>query len=151
MKVAIVLASPLPVPSVKGGAIETLVTNLIDQNEVFKELDLYIFSIFDHEAIIESRKYKFTHFNWIRYSLRNKVINLITRSYSRITGATVPHYGILQTIKKLKRGDFDYVVVEGSIQMLAAISQRFNNSRIYFHLHSATLFANPEVYNFCRK
>lgn len=151
MKVAIVLASPLPVPAVKGGAIETLVTNLINQNEVHKELKLSIFSSFDHEALAASREYKYTHFVWIRYNILNKAVNLVTRSYSKITGISIPHFGILKTIQKLKRGDYDYIVVEGSISLLASISKKYDTSTIFFHLHSTTLFANPEVYNSCKK
>ncbi len=151
MKVAIVLGSRLPVPSVMGGAIETLVTNLIDQNEIFREMDLTVISSRQRVAVAEARKYSATDFIWIRYTLLNKVINLITRTYAKVTGVFIPHFGILQTINKLRRKHYDYIVVEGSIQMLSAIVKRFDNARVYFHLHSATLFSNPDVYKSCSK
>ncbi|MFZ2340683.1 MAG: glycosyltransferase family 4 protein, partial [Bacteroidales bacterium] len=96
-------------------------------------------------------KYSATNFIWIRYTLINKVINLITRTYTKVTGVFIPHFGILQTIRKLGRKHYDYIVVEGSIQMLSAIAERFDNARVYFHLHSATLFSNPDVYKSCSK
>ena len=151
MKVAIVLGSRLPVPSVKGGAIETLVTNLIDQNEVFREMDLTVISSHHRMAVSEARKYSAADFVWIRYTFLNKVINLITRTYTKATGVFIPHFGILQTIRKLRGRQYDFIVIEGSIQMLSAIAGRFDNSRVFFHLHSATLFSDPGVYNSCSK
>jgi len=151
MKVAVVLGSQLPVPAVKGGAIETLVTNLVDQNEICKEMELTIISSYDSQAAEEAVKYRSTKFRWIKYTVFNKIINLFTRIYARISGTVIPHLGILQTIHILRTGRYDYIVVEGSIQMLSAISGKFDPSKILFHLHSATLFAKPEVFSLCKK
>ena len=151
MKIAVVLGSQLPVPSIKGGAIETLVTILVDQNEIFKELELTIISSYDRQAVDEAAKYHSTQFRWVKYTVINKIINLITRLYAKITGTIIPHHGILQTIRFLKIGKYDYIVVEGSIQMLSAISGRFDSSRILFHLHTATLFSKPKLFSLCKK
>ena len=40
MKIAIICSSGLPVPAVKGGAIETLVEIICKENEVYKKLDI---------------------------------------------------------------------------------------------------------------
>lgn len=151
MKIAIVLPSLLPVPSVKGGAIETLVTGLIDQNEMQRKLQITLFSPFDKEAATESKKYKFTRFIWIRYNLFNKVVNFLLRYVAGIFGYPFPHFGIIQVIYYLKKHKFEYIIIEGSKQMLAPISSALTPSIVYFHLHSATLFSCPEVYNQCRK
>ena len=40
LKVCIILPKGLPVPNVKGGAIETLVTDIINQNEVERKMNI---------------------------------------------------------------------------------------------------------------
>ena len=43
MKIAIICSSGLPVPAVKGGAIETLVEIICKENEVYKKLEAYFY------------------------------------------------------------------------------------------------------------
>ena len=43
-KIALVLPEVYPVPAVKGGAIEELVTILIEQNEIEKRVEFVVFS-----------------------------------------------------------------------------------------------------------
>ena len=40
----------LPVPATQGGAIETLMTSIVNQNELYKELDLTVVTTFDDES-----------------------------------------------------------------------------------------------------
>ena len=42
MKVLIVSPSMLPVPAVKGGAVEALIESLIKQNEQYKKIELTV-------------------------------------------------------------------------------------------------------------
>ena len=58
LRVCLILPKGLPVPNTKGGAIESLVTDLINQNEIEKKLDITVYSIYDEKAYIESKKYK---------------------------------------------------------------------------------------------
>ena len=53
----LIITGGLPVPAVKGGAIQTLVENLIEINEHEHELDLYVTSVFDENAYCKSKKY----------------------------------------------------------------------------------------------
>jgi glycosyltransferase involved in cell wall biosynthesis len=151
MKLAIIVPSQLPVPSVKGGAIETLVTGLINKNEEKRLLDITIFSTYNKEAVFESKKYLYTCFIWIRYNLFNKIINIATHYYSKISRKPIPHFGVLQIIYHLKKFQFDLVVIEGNEQVIIPLYKVVGKSKILFHLHSATLFSTPEVFNFCKK
>lgn len=151
MRIAIIAPSTiLPVPSVKGGAIETLITGFIDVNEEKKILDITLFSPYHKDAVISSLKYSHVHFVWIRYNLINKAINGISRIYSLIFRQKIPHCGILQIISKLRKGNFDKVIIEGDDQLLLPVSKVVEKERLYFHLH-ARLFSVPEAYNTCRK
>lgn len=55
-KIAIVTVGLFPVPATQGGAVETLVTSLIKQNEIDKKAEFSVYSIFDKVAQEESKK-----------------------------------------------------------------------------------------------
>jgi len=151
MKIAIIVPSHLPVPCVKGGAVETLVTGLLNQNENERLINITIFSAYYKEAFLESKKYVYTSFIWIKYNLLNKIINLATRCYSYLSGKQIPHFGIFQIIWHLKRNQFDWIVIEGNEQVIIPVYKITDKSRVLFHLHSAALFSTPEVFNYCNK
>ena len=80
MKIAIICSSGLPVPAVKGGAIETLVEIICKENEVYKKLDIDVYSIYDEEAIVESKKYEKSNFIYLcknknYMKIRNKLVS----------------------------------------------------------------------------
>ena len=57
MKIAIIGPQGLPVPAVKGGAIETLIDVITKENENKKTLNIDIYTVFDKDALKESHKY----------------------------------------------------------------------------------------------
>ena len=68
-KIAIVAPGVFPVPATIGGAIEQSLNLLIDQNEIFKKLEITIISTYESKAYGLSGKYKFTKFLWIHRGL----------------------------------------------------------------------------------
>lgn len=151
MRIAIITPSMLPVPSVKGGAVETLIDYIINVNEVEKRLSITIFSTFDKDALIASKKYKHTKFVWLKYGLWSKVVNLFMRKvYCRITLSDFRHYNLLKTARILKRENFDKVIIEGAESQIAAISKVVPKSKLYFHLHAKPLDHNDD-YIKCNK
>ena len=49
-KICIISAGALPVPAVLGGAIETIINNIIDENEKDKKLEITIVSKYNKQA-----------------------------------------------------------------------------------------------------
>ena len=49
-KIALVLPEVYPVPAVLGGAVEELVTILIEQNEIEQKAEFIVFSMADEKA-----------------------------------------------------------------------------------------------------
>ena len=85
--VCIIIPRGLPVPAVKGGAIETLMGMLADENEEKEKLKLTIISTYDENAKELSVKYKNTKFIYIRknlsyllLSITNKIRNVIYKN-----------------------------------------------------------------------
>ena len=49
-RICLIAPGLLPVPATQGGAIETLMTSIVNQNELYKELDLTVVTTFDDES-----------------------------------------------------------------------------------------------------
>ena len=65
MKVFLVPPPELPVPAVKGGAVETLLEHLIFENEKQGKLELYCASIPDPEAQAKTAHLRHTKMIWL--------------------------------------------------------------------------------------
>ena len=62
MKICFIAPKNFPVPALKGGAVETLITDFIDENEKSKKVDVDVITIYDKEAFAQSKKYCNTNF-----------------------------------------------------------------------------------------
>ena len=67
-KICFITQCSLPIPTVKGGAVETLVEYLLDENEIDKNFEFTVYSIADKEADKISKKYKYTTIKYIEKS-----------------------------------------------------------------------------------
>ena len=52
-KVLLITPGMFPVPAVSGGAVETLITNLLDVNEKQKKVSFILTSVFDKKAAVK--------------------------------------------------------------------------------------------------
>ena len=79
MKKKILIVSPmaLPVPDVMGGAIERLITMLIEENEKEQLCDLCVISSYNEEAARLSSSYKHCDVRYIKPS--GRLINYLCR------------------------------------------------------------------------
>lgn len=62
MRVAIVTNGLFPIPAVKGGGAETLIQNLLDQNEIYHKADFIVYSVYEEEAQHKSIGYNHSEF-----------------------------------------------------------------------------------------
>lgn len=120
-KICMITPNFLPVPSVKGGAVETLVTNLIEQNEIGKKLDITVYSIYDSQAESKAKEYEYTKIKYIKV----KANNILERWKSKITGNGVlskvlkkalrinEYYYAYKIEKKIQPELYDSIVIEG--------------------------------------
>ena len=69
-KILIIPQQFYPIPAVKGGAVETLLTNLIDCNEIYHRAYLYIVSKHDEEA--SKHKYQYTKIIYVKNTFVKK-------------------------------------------------------------------------------
>lgn len=120
-KIIIVNNGTLPLPAVKGGAVETLIDLLVDENEKKGCFHFDVYSILDDKAISASRKYKYSTFHFVKtIGLKFKVKRLVTRFlnalYNRTGGYfhSYPlHCQIARDVQKFP-GEFSAILLEGS-------------------------------------
>ncbi len=124
-----------PVPAVKGGAVETLVTNLLDENEANHMLDMVVFSFSDDEAIVKSRDYSHSQFFFINKSIVAKVANRVVQKSMKLFGKNGSLYYCLLR-KKIAKANLDGLVLEASTGYAQRLYHDFPNLPLYFHVHN---------------
>lgn len=149
-KIAVVTTGYFPVPATRGGAVEALVENLIDENEEEKKLMFHIFSSYDKKAVEFSKKYKNTTFSFIKtpkiIQLLDLMIYFICTKILRKSKGMSYRY-ILQRLHfidkvsvALKKNDYDKVVLENHATLFMTLKKRKNYlkyaGRYYYHLHN---------------
>lgn len=146
MRIKICIIAPLflPVPNVKGGAVETLITNLVENNEKNKKIDLTVVSIYDEKAFNIAKEYKHTKFIYIKKGIVGNIINFIKRAFRKITknNKIIPYY-YKKIFRILQKNDkFDYIIAEGSADRCFRYLLKNNiyiKEQLIAHIHSHSL------------
>ena len=142
-KPRILLVPPpeLPVPAVQGGAVETLVTHLIRENERRGCLDLLCASIPDPAAAEQAKALRHTRMLYVarpRGARRYWPLVFIERCFG-IAAPYDPWYQKVQLSLALELPPPDLIVAEGgTLTQCSAISRMFGRGRCLAHLHGQT-------------
>lgn len=155
------------VPAIHGGAVETLLTMLIEENEKHCLCNLIIFATYDKQAAIFSTKYKFTKFIFIRSNYIRRLLYKLLRSFYKFSGkhhTGVSNDFVYQTRKcvylREKVGEkFDCFLVEEGFLFsgIKAFVDLFGDRVVYHsHLHEVPVYGSiwPNVISiseFCRR
>lgn len=134
-KVCFITPNLLPVPNVKGGAIESIMTNIINEQEKNNKLDITVVSIFDQKALVESKKYSKTRFIYIKKNLIYIFHSIYYRIVNKLLNKNYNTYNHL-VLKKIKNMKFDYVVAEGGhYESYNEFLKYFKKKQLVLHLH----------------
>ncbi|WP_094637700.1 glycosyltransferase family 4 protein [Bifidobacterium eulemuris] len=142
-RVCLITPGTLPVPATRGGAIETLVTLLMDVNENSHLIDLTVVSIFEPEAEKSASKYRFSKIVFIRNN--NPIMAKLYRFLKRFLAKCIPSREwitdmyVSSVFRFLKRSKFDHIVFEGGNCKGYDAFRMIQDSEIIYHLHF-----NPE-------
>lgn len=116
MKIALVTANTRPVPATCGGATQTMLTHLLDVNEVKKKHRFFVYSAYEVEAEEKSHDYQSSVF---RYYHRSKIDFLSVLPYRIMRKVTFGRTYIKTNfvrwcVKKIKEDQPDVVLIEGN-------------------------------------
>lgn len=151
MRILVITGGSLPVPAVRGGAIETRVNYLIDENEKNGLWDLEVVSCCNEQAEEKSGEYKNTIFHylenrpeWVRRSeLWNRIVKKLIKDET-IRAKLFYHpflYKILEILKK--RDDFDAVILENKPEWALKL-KKVSKAPLFLHLGNDHLNASTK-------
>ena len=128
----------LPVPAAKGGAVETLITNLADENERYQELEITVYGIYDKQAETLAKRYKHTHFAFIKQTWWDKICTFIYKVIRRLTGKSCNFLASME--KKAWRAiaakQFDQIIFEGGkVHYATRYLAYYRKEQIFYHQH----------------
>lgn len=138
MKIAILTSGTLPVPAVKGGAVENLTDFYLEYNEERKLHDMTVYSVYDPKVsespLLGGEK---THFHYVRdRALGYRVRRYLFRYSCRSAGHN--HYTafFLQEIAAhVRRQKYDCIIVENRPAFILPLS-KVTDARLVLHLHN---------------
>lgn len=157
-KVCIIIADSnggYPVPAVRGGAVSSLVEELVQQNDQKQLIDMQVITVYDAEAKKLSENYSNIGFTFIRSP---RFIEGLDKLLFTFVGAVLKKekaasyksifsllFFIAKTSKILKKKKFDKVVLENNIPMAWAIRRSHYQGKYYYHFHNV-----PRINAKCR-
>ena len=148
-KICMVTSGYIPVPAIKGGAIEQLVQLLIDKNESDRLFDFTVITC-DIEDESVHKRYCSTKFIYIKHSKYSKIIKKIRRGLKKIIKYDcwmLDRYNRMVSDYLKKNGaEFKYIVDEGCVdfQVFKSVAKICGREKIVIHLH-AEIFSNPLI------
>lgn len=136
IRVCLVSPGLLPVPATQGGAIETLMTTLMRQNERFHRMDLTVISPDEPKARALAEEYRSTHVVFLQSpGLPYKVANRVRNLWNRKKRSRVSAYYAKALVEIKKAGPFDAVVIEGGPCDAMAPYEDYCGDALMYHLH----------------
>lgn len=150
-KIAIIAPTNLPIPATKGGAVETGIQQVIDENEKKKRVHIDIFSYYEKVAEEISKNYKATTFYYYRENKirqlecwTRKCLNYIFRKL-RIKLKINPRKGYSNYIEnKIKKENYEAILIKNAVDLVIPI-HKVTDDRICLQLHND--FLNQNIYN----
>ena len=155
--IAIISPAILPVPAVKGGAVESLLTFLAEENEKVEGVKFDLFSIYDSE--IGSPQYRNTTVYQVKKSAMTGLADRIAdKIYRTLPGevsakrffdrAVIAKFKEVLTVCKYR---YDAIIVENQMSLAVKLIESgiTKDSPIFFHMHNdVDVYRSPK---YCRK
>lgn len=142
--IVIITSGYFPVPPVKGGAIESLVQEIVEENDADK-LNLSIISVYDKGAEEYSERYKNVVFEYIKIpkcillwdKLLYKILKVIFKNKKHMSFRYIFQriYYIKNTAKLLKNNSYDDIVFENHPTLLGSLRYYGNYKKYYGHYY----------------
>lgn len=148
MTIAMIAPSDLPIPATKGGAVETGIQQIIDENEKERKVQIVVFSFYDELAYRKSCEYKNTKFVFYKankFDYLNKIIlksiNFIFRKIKFKKQLCINYKFLKFIINNIKYSKIDKILIKNCINYVLPLRKN-TNSQIYLQLHNDFLNAN---------
>lgn len=137
--ICIITQCSLPIPTTKGGAVETLVEYLLTENENKAKYHFTVVSVGDNQAEIQSRQFKNADFIYINKSneLLNRLLFQIYRVLKHVNiyiPFSLEFKKCLQILRNIKNQDL-FIFEAGPTTQLPALSKIIPKDKLLVHIH----------------
>ena len=141
--ILIINSSTLPLPPVKGGAVENLIDLFLKDNEEKKRYKITIVCKYDEKAEACSKTYKQCEFIWINTnSVKYKFFRIVTAFFRKLTKKYIDNPYMMDVKKKIKYFDkYDLVISENVAEFGLSLRSKING-KFVLHLHNDILNKN---------
>lgn len=142
MKVIIIPTIMLPMPPVKGGAVQNLIKLYLNWNEDMHQDDIFIFSFYDEDAKEAAQKYKHTTFIYVNdlppvKLLQDKSIKGLSGIAYRTRQFLYQKQIVNEIVNNKNLSDFQILLLENCPQLAPGFRRALGDSiTIYTHLHN---------------
>ncbi len=137
LKIAFVGSPDYPIPAIWGGAIQTLVTALMDENEKRKEFDFFVFTISTPELKEKIEDYQYSTIIPIKTNFIHKAFLLFRKILRRLTKNRIPYRSHYMKVvnRHIKKQHFDYVIFESTDKEIVQVKKP-KNTKVLYHVHA---------------
>lgn len=144
--ICLINSCELPIPAVYGGAIETLINILIDQNEIEQKVNFIVVTVYDKKAEEISRKYQHTEFIFLNRNEKmdrkiTRVIKFLRNGLKKYTKGLVripEGWQWFEMVRnyKLRNIRADYYVAEGgTYYSFEYFQKKYGREKVWLHVH----------------
>ena len=152
MNIAFVNGPSLPIPAVRGGAVQTLVTALIDQNEKQRLHNITVYTLADDKLEAEKERLKSTKIVEIKVSKLRTIAYAVYKLLRKLSHDKLPYADSYFSLVNdhISKENFDLVIYETSdVGFIQA--KHHNNEKIAFHIHADYLNRNSyKIKDICK-
>ena len=145
MRIAILTSGILPVPVIRGGAVENLIDFYLEYNNQHHLHDITVYSVDDEEAMhhpalrSEVNHYCFIDVRSFGAKIRKNFQHLLSRD--EYYHYTIEYY-FEQALKKITEHNYDMVIIENRPGYGLKIPKRYQ-AKVVYHIHND--FLNAQV------
>lgn len=126
MRIAMITPGLLPVPAVKGGAVEVLIEYLIEGNENLKQHNIDLYTIANEE--IRNCEYKYTNIIPVDIRKKTQIINKLTNMIYNIFGIKKWRTSFGRELVKLLNSQvYDMIIIHNNLMAYRDIYEKTNN------------------------
>ena len=142
-KILIVTPGLLPVPAVRGGAVEKLITDIIDENEISGYLDVTLITIDDEN--LHYAGYCYTRIVPVKEDyickMLDRVIDKIQRMIHAKNSFRLFDRKLTAALKNVTDvSDFNVIIVENMVGVAETVAQEVkkkeSRAQLFFHIHN---------------
>lgn len=142
-QILLVPSSLVPIPPVKGGAVQGLIQEYINHNEITKKYELHVLSISDSRINELHFNFKNTKFHYIKHNILIKIRNTEKKPFSSFAFHLLEFLYYHKLYKLVKSLDDDaLVVLENTPKYYKKISRLCNKKKVIIHLYNDLLNSN---------